>query len=171
MTRLLAVLCTVLVVGACSGPSDQYSQLANRPDIEQIHEEYLGMLGNIRDELVAKIGITPWQPNDELFRASMCGEFNDIGADGEKRRYSSGHSPGNLPDARWGEAVKLVESIANQHGFKLHGAVIDRPGDHEVTFGNDWGAELLFGTAKNTTLSVSSGCHLTREAYQRGAPK
>ncbi|MFC0106700.1 LppA family lipoprotein [Kibdelosporangium aridum] len=149
---------------------EQYAELKKRPDIEQVHEEYTKMLEEIRTELVARIGIQPWQPKADPWGASMCGEFNDVGADGEKRRYSSGHSPGNLPDAKWDEALKLVESIAAQHGFKLHGAVVDKPGDHEFTFGNAWGGELLFGTAKNTTLSVSTGCHLTRAAYQRGTP-
>jgi hypothetical protein len=154
-----------------SSKDEQYAELRKRPDIEQVHTEYLQMLEQIRGELVARIGIAAWIPKDDPWGASMCGEFNAVGADGEKRSYSSGRSPGNLPDAKWDEALKLVESIATQHGFKLHGAVIDKPGDHEFTFGNDWGAELLFGTAKNTTLSVSTGCHLTREAYQRGTPK
>ncbi|RSM85054.1 hypothetical protein DMH04_18975 [Kibdelosporangium aridum] len=148
---------------------EQFAELMKRPDIEQIHDEYQKLLERIRNELVAKIGIAPWVPKDEPFGGSGCMEFPDI-SDTNKRRYSSGHSPGNLPDAKWPDAVKLVESIAGEHGFKLHGAVVDRPNDHEVTFGNDWGGELLFGTAINTTLSVSSGCHLSRAAKERGTP-
>ncbi|MCE7011345.1 LppA family lipoprotein [Kibdelosporangium philippinense] len=155
-----------------SSKNEQFTELAKRPDIEQINGEYERMLEQIRDQLVAEIGITAWVPDENPRRASLCGaEFNDVGGDGEVRLYSSGHSPGNLPDAKWADALKLVESIVGQHGFKLHGAVVDRPGDHEVTFGNDWGAELLFGTAKNTTLSITTGCHLTQEAHQRGTPK
>ncbi|CAM3710434.1 LppA family lipoprotein [Kibdelosporangium persicum] len=148
---------------------EQYAELLKRPDIEQIHDEYTKMLEEIRNELVAQIGIAPWVPKDEPFSGSGCAEFSDL-SEAHKRRYSSGHSPGNLPDARWADAVKLVESIAGRHGFKLHGAVVDRPSDHEVTFGNDYGAELLFGTAANTTLSVSTGCHLTKAAKERGKP-
>ncbi|ALG11177.1 hypothetical protein AOZ06_33690 [Kibdelosporangium phytohabitans] len=173
--RFAGFLCTaLLLVGACDSKGgsmtkdEQFAELMKRPDIEQIEADYLKLLEDIRTELVARTGIAQWVPKDEPITGSGCGDFPGIG--GNVRRYSSGHSPGNLPDAKWQDAVELVESIAGRQGFKLHGAVVDRPDDHEVTLGNDYGAELLFGTAANTTLSISTGCHLTRAAKQRGTP-
>lgn len=151
---------------------EPYAELRKRPDLEQTEADARKMLDEIRGELVSRIGIAPWEPGKgEAYTGSACGgDFQNI-AGAEKRRFSSGRSPGNLPDAKWGEAVELVKSIAGRYGFDKHGVVVDRPSDHEVTFGNDYGAELWFGTAVNTTLSLTTGCHLTREAHQRGTPQ
>lgn len=81
---------------------------------------------------------------------------------------TSGISPGNLSDADWSRATVLVADLATQHGFGAATVVVDRPGDHEVSFPCEYGGELLFGAAANTTLSLTTGCHLTREAYLRG---
>ncbi|MBP2325369.1 hypothetical protein JOF56_005754 [Kibdelosporangium banguiense] len=150
---------------------EAYAELRKRPDLEQTEADARKMLDEIRAELVSRIGIAPWEPGKgEAYTGSACGgDFQNIpGA--EKRRFSSGRSPGNLPDAKWAEALELVKSIAGRYGFNRQGTVVDRPSDHEVTFGNDYGAELWFGTAVNTTLSLTTGCHLTREAHQRGTP-
>lgn len=62
--------------------------------------------------------------------------------------------------------------MAQKDGFnpqpqRLH----DAPGSHDAVFHNvhDDG-EISFGTAQNTSLSASIGCHLTAEAKRRGAP-
>jgi hypothetical protein len=175
--RLIVLACTILLlVGACDSKGgsmskdEQFAELLKRPDIEQVQADYLRMMADIRDALVEQIGIAAWQPKEkDAISGSACGDYPEL-SDGHIRRFSSGSSPGNLPDAKWQEAVDLVGSIAGRHGFKNPGAVVDRPGDHEVSFSNEYGAELLFGTAANTTLSISTGCHLSREAHQRGTP-
>jgi hypothetical protein len=175
--RLFALLCTLLLLaGACDSKGgsmskdEQYAELLKRPDLEQTEADARKMLDEIRGELVSRVGIAPWEPGKgEAYTGSACGDFPNISG-AEKRRFSSGRSPGNLPDAKWAEAVELVKSIAGRYGFDQQGTVVDRPGDHEVTFGNNYGAELWFGTAVNTTLSLTTGCHLTREAHQRGTP-
>jgi hypothetical protein len=48
--------------------------------------------------------------------------------------------------------------------------VKDQPSDHYATFRDPFGAEITFGTAVNTVLTVRTGCHLTAEAKQRGTP-
>lgn len=172
----LALLCSACGVGAdpkgeSVEPSEQFSALLQRPDIERMEATYLTMLETIRAELVAEFGLAEWQPAEGGPSGSGCGgDFSDIGADGEIRRYSSGISPGNLPDEEWAAAVGVVAATAARNGFAPPGIVVDRPGDHEVSLRDDFGAELLFGTARNTTLSVSTGCHLTRDAHERGTP-
>lgn len=177
--RLLAVLaCAILLlVGACDSKGDsmsskdeQFAELRKRPDIEQVQSDYLAMLADIRTALVDRIGTAAWRPKEkDAITGSACGDHPDL-PDAHIRRLSSGTSPGNLPDAKWQEAVDLVGSIAARHGFGNPGTVVDRPNDHEVSFSNEYGAELLFGTAANTTLSISTGCHLSKEAHQRGTP-
>jgi hypothetical protein len=150
---------------------EQIAELLTRPDLEQTEADARKMLDEIRAELVSRLAIAPWEPGKgEAYTGSACGgDFQNI--DGaEVRRFSSGRSPGNIPDAKWAEAVDLVKSIAGRYGFGEPGIVVDRPSDHEVTFRNNYGAELWFGTAANTTLSLTTGCHLTREAHQRGKP-
>ncbi|WP_407919867.1 LppA family lipoprotein [Haloechinothrix halophila] len=58
----------------------------------------------------------------------------------------------------------------SKHGFGEPKTVADRRGDHEVAIYDRYGAELIVGTAKNTILSLSTGCHLSRDAHRRGTP-
>lgn len=172
----LAALCVVCgpsvdPKGGSVGAEEQFATLMQRPDIEEAQARYLRMLAAIRDEMVAGFGIAAWRPAEGGPSGSACGaDFPDVGADGEVRRFSSGMSPGNLPDDKWPAAVAEVAEIAATYGFAAPRVVVDRPGDHEVSLRDDYGAELLFGTARNTTLSVSTGCHLTKSAHDRGAP-
>ncbi|WP_246258127.1 LppA family lipoprotein [Amycolatopsis anabasis] len=170
----LACALAVALTGCGSGEpkgdamNAQFAELRKRPDIEQAESAYQGMLTEIRDRLVREVGIAAWQPPGEPVSASgYVGDLSAIGRDGEIRRYSSGISPGNLPDAEWARAVALVRETAQRQGFGEPAVVGDRPGDHEVSFPHPSCTELLFGTAANTTLSLSTGCHLTAEAHRR----
>jgi hypothetical protein len=174
-----AMLCALtLLLGGCTGEepkgdavNKQFAELMKRPDIEQAEAEYQDMLASIREKLAGEIGIAPWIPKDTQPSASACGgEFTEITTEGQRRFYSSGRSPGNLPDAQWPRAVALVSETAHQHGFGAPEIIVDRPGDHEVLYKGTTGAELIFGTGTNTTLSMTTGCHLTAEAHKRGAP-
>jgi hypothetical protein len=149
--------------------AELFDELARRPDIEVIDTRYRGMLAAIRDTLVAELGLPPWLPPGSPVNSSTgTGPFARLGGDGEIRRYSSGRSPGTVSDVDWPRATAIVTVLAGQHGFAAPTVVVDRPGDHEVSLRDEYGGELLFGTAANTTLSLRTGCHLTREAYLRG---
>lgn len=177
---LTALVCaaTLLLSGCDSekAKDDQvnayFSELMQRPDIEQMQADYLAMLEEIRGRLVKDIGIESFIPDpDGPISASACpGDLSALSSDAEVRRYRSGRSPGNISDADWPRALKLVAEVAAEQGFDTVTPVIDKPGDHEVAISHPYGAELIFGTAKNTILSLSTGCHLTREAHQRGRP-
>lgn len=146
-----------------------FAELNRRPDIEAIDARYRGLLAAVRDKLVVEIGVRPWLPADGSVNASIgTGPFAWLGGDGEIRRYASGISPGNVSDVDWPRATAIVAELARPHGFGAPTIVVDRPGDHEVSFPGEYGGELLFGTAVNTSLSLITGCHLTREAYLRG---
>lgn len=178
--HLTVVICAValLVSGCESDPPEGsevnqfFTELRQRPDIEQMQADYLAMLERIQNKLVDEIGIRPFPPEEEEpISASACpGDLSAVHG-GEVRSYQFGASPGNIPDADWPRALKLVTELAGKHGFTQAKPVVDRPGDHEVSITDRYGAELIFGTAKNTILSLSTGCHLTREAHQRGKPE
>lgn len=149
--------------------NELFSTMMQLPDIETMESKYQGLLATIRERLVAEIGIRPWQQSGQMVSGSGCGgDLSALRGDGEIRRYRSGKSPGNIADADWPRALRLVASIAQEQGFGGPATVVDRAGDHEVSLKDQYGAELLFGTAVNTTLSLSTGCHLTREARDRG---
>ncbi|WP_020669313.1 LppA family lipoprotein [Amycolatopsis nigrescens] len=175
---LAACLAAPLLLGGCTaekpegaGVDASFAELMKRPDIEQAEAEYQGLLATIREKLVTDIGIAAWVPSDDEPSAAGCGDkFPGLGADGQTRFYRSGKSPGNLPDADWPRAVSLTAELARQHGFGEPAVNVDRPADHEVILRHPNGAELIFGTANNTTLALSTGCHLTAEAHKRGAP-
>lgn len=177
---LTALVCaaTLLVSGCDSekAKDDQvnayFSELMKRPDLEQMQTDYLAMLERIQKKLVSDMGIKPFPPDDEEpISASACpGDLSVLSSDGEVRRYQFGASPGNISDADWPRALNLVTELAGKQGFERVTPIIDKPGDHEVSIKDRYGAELIFGTAKNTILSLSTGCHLTREAHQRGKP-
>ncbi|HEY8458501.1 MAG TPA: LppA family lipoprotein [Actinopolymorphaceae bacterium] len=134
--------------------------LLERPDIETVHRRCLDMLHDIREALVTELGVRPWDNGVVLANGSTVGgTAAGVGGEAEVRRYHGGVSPGNLPDAQWPRAVDVVSRLARRYGFDNPVVVVDRPGDHEVSFADEYGAELLFGTAANTTLSLATGCH------------
>lgn len=149
--------------------AELFDELTRRPDIDVVDTRYRGMLDAIRDKLVAEIGLPPWIPTGNPVNASVGrGPFARLGGDGEIRRFTSGISPGTVSDVDWPRATAIVAELAGPFGFAAPTVVVDRPGDHEVSLPGEYGGELLFGTAVNTTLSLTTGCHLTREAYLRG---
>lgn len=149
--------------------AELFDELSRRPDIEVVDARYQGLLAAVRDTLVAELGLHPWIPSDKPVNTSIgSGPYARLGGDGEIRRYSSGRSPGNVSDVDWPRATAIVAELAGQYGFAAPTVVVDRPGDHEVSLRGEYAGVLLFGTAANTTLSLTTGCHLTREAYLRG---
>ncbi|EIE99182.1 LppA family lipoprotein [Saccharomonospora glauca] len=148
-----------------------FDELLGRPDIETVQRDYLALLDLIRDRLVSDFGIAPFVLDAaEPVTGSACpGEFSTV-REAEVRHIAASRSPGNLPDEAWPRAVELVTELAAEKGFTDPRTVVDRPGDHEVALYDQYGAELIFGTAKNTIISLSTGCHLTSEAHRRGTP-
>lgn len=166
-----------LVVGGCDSSSSEddvnemFNKLMQRPDIEAVQADYFALLERIRTRLVDELGIKAFIPDKEPFSGAACpGEMSDV-KEAQVRFYPSAQSPGTISDADWPRAVEVVTEITSKNGFGEPKTVVDRQGDHEVAIYDDYGAELIFGTAKNTIVGLSTGCHLTREAHERGKPK
>lgn len=181
-TSLLAALAATaaLVVGGCDNTSgasednvnEMFSQLMQRPDIETVQAGYLALLEQIRARLVDDLGLKAFIPEtEEPISGSACPGPMSAVSDAQVRHYTSGFSPGSISDADWPRAVEIVTGITSQHGFGTPKTVVDRHGDHEIAIYDTYGAELIFGTANNTILSLATGCHLTHEAKKRGKPE
>jgi hypothetical protein len=147
-----------------------FEELMRRPNLTQAEADYQLMFQTIRERLVAEVGVADWVPDEEPISGSACGGALSNLEGAEVRRYDAGMSPGNLPDAKWDQAVAIVTAVAGQHGFGAPRVIVNRPGDHEVAFRNTYRGELLFGTGANTILGGTTGCHLTEEAHRRGTP-
>jgi predicted LppA-like lipoprotein len=134
------------------------SLLQQRPSIEEISERYEQMQQRLLDRLDAEVGPLSWAVSDPVSRAG-CTEFPDI-FDAESWVLQSWRAPGNLPDARWPQAVAVVEEITREYGFGEPEIIVNRSGDHEITGNDQYGAVYQFGTAANTVLMITTGCHL-----------
>ncbi len=173
--KVIAGIATMLVVAGCSNATketdmlkDGFDELMRRPNLTQMETDYQGMLQTVRERLVAEVGIAGFAPAREPRSETFCGD-DLTNLDGALELYlNAGVSFGNLPDARWEQAVAIVAAVTRQHGFGEPKVVIDGPGDHEVSFRGKYGGSLLFGTGGGTILTVYTGCHLTEEAHSRG---
>ena len=147
---------------------DAFDALMKRPNLTQVDNDYQVMFETIRERLTAELGLAPWVPDDEPVSGSSCGGGVSNLDGAEVRRYDAGMSPGNLPDSQWDRAVAVVTEVAGQHGFGAPKVIVSGPSDHEVSYRDTYNGELLFGTGANTILGGSTGCHLTKDAHERG---
>ncbi|MGH3799559.1 MAG: LppA family lipoprotein [Pseudonocardiaceae bacterium] len=173
MRRLAAVLAlTVLMVGCGIARwgedtvEEKLATLAQRPTIEAIRATYETMQARLRDRLSAEVGPLQWV-NDENFSGAGCADFPNVG--GHSLTLDRWTSEGNLPDAQWDRAVRIVAEVTGEYGFGAPRVVVNRPSDHEITATDRYGGHYLFGTAANTVLMVSTGCHLPANAHPRTA--
>ncbi|GAA2811738.1 LppA family lipoprotein [Saccharopolyspora taberi] len=170
--KALPLIAGGALLAACATPSapndegpmeDPRAALRQRPSIEEISARYDQMQQRLRDRLSAEVGAAGWEVSAPVSRAG-CTELPEV-HDAESWVLDSWKSPGNLPDAEWSRAVAIVGEVTGEYGFGAPEAVVDRPGDHEITAKDPFGAVYQFGTASNTMLMVSTGCHLLRSAH------
>ena len=176
-SRAAASILILIVVAGCSTTAKEsdtmnqaFDMLMKRPNLTQVDATYQSMFTTIRERLVSEVGVADWAPDREPTSGSSCGGNISNLQGAETRLYNAGTSPGNLPDASWDRAVAIVTEVSGQHGFGAPRVVVSGPSDHEVSFRDPYNGELLFGTGANTVLGGSTGCHLTKEAHDRGAP-
>jgi hypothetical protein len=171
--RAIGCLLTVLTVSGCgasqeSAMNDAFDTLMKRPNLSVVEADHQAMYETIRTRLVAEIGVSAWLPDAEPVSGGFCARPLSNLEGGQERLYNAGSSAGNLPDARWDQAVAIVTEVSKSHGFGPAEVVVSRPADHEVQFHDQYRGYLIFGTGYNTVLAGGTGCHLTKEAHQRG---
>jgi hypothetical protein len=176
IVRILGCILTTLSVAGCSSEKMQeyrmgnaFDELMKRPNLTVVEADYQSMYQTIQGRLVAEVGVSAWVPDAEPIGGSACaGDLSHL-EDARERLYSPGMSPGNLPDAKWDQAVAIVTQVAGHHGFAAPQVIVSGPSDHEVEFRDQYNGYLVFGTGYNTILFGGTGCHLTEKAHQRGS--
>jgi hypothetical protein len=151
----------------------QYDRLLQRPDIEHATHTYQRALKEIKQALTDKFDLPRWEQRDDTpIDESACGfDFPDIdGRQGVARSINGGFTRAAIPDDRWEEAVSTVTAIAKKYGFQGPERVADKPGNREIRYFDDAGSRLSYGQIKNMSTYISTGCHLTPGAHERGGP-
>jgi hypothetical protein len=176
--QLLALAAALLMAltAACSSPGeftqeetvDAQAKLASRPTSEEMVTRYDQMQQRIRDRIDAELGPHTWfQANDGA--ESTCGFDFPTSLGGRTVHLPLWGFEGNIPDQDWPRARQLVADIAAKYGFASAGAQIDTPGRHDAGgIDTTLGAYYRFGTAVNTSIQVTTGCHLPAEAANAG---
>lgn len=177
---------TVLIATACGSlgsenhpmnqpdaATQQFQQLMQRPDIDQVTASYEDMYRKIREQITANFAELSWKETRPPSNTACGEQFGAIDVAGRMDAKESGlgnwTANGNLDDSQWMQASEEVRTIAQEHGFDAGRTTVNRPNDHEIVFFDRYGAELNFGSAVRTTLLLRTGCHLTPEAKQRGS--
>jgi Lipoprotein confined to pathogenic Mycobacterium len=174
VSRVIAGIMTMLIVTGCSSATrennnmeDAFNELMKGPNINAAGADYESMLRTIRQRLVTEVGVAPWIPGDEPVSESACSGARSNLDEAGIRYFEAEMSPGNLPDARWVQAVAIVSEVAKAHGFAPEASSVN-PGSHRIEFRNAGGGQLRFANQASTILGGSTGCHLTEEAHNRG---
>lgn len=139
----------------------QDGQLRERPSLEAEQARLTAVRDEVRDRLAEELGLTVWSEADQG-NAAGCADFPD----------SSGYTAflptllleGGVPDGSWARAVQVVSTVVGDEGFGAPEVVVDEPGQHEVVLRGERGSLLRFGTMKNATLHLETGCHLPESA-------
>ena len=137
---------------------DPSAQLARRPTSAQMVTRYEEMQKKIRDQLDAAIGPFPWRSDDPGDRAGCGGDFTNRG--GVVVYLPRWEFTGNIRDADWPRAKEIITTVTAQYGMTTPTLQIDEAGRHTTTgVDPDLGANYDFGTQRNTTMQVTTGCH------------
>jgi hypothetical protein len=178
----------LLALTACTGPdtppenttvdqkTQQFTQLMQRPDIDQATARYEQMSSRIRDAITTAVPtLKPWQITNPVVSSACGNDFAAVDADlrandAVSRSLNNWLADGSIPADTWPQAVTAARAIVKEYGFDDGEVVVDRPSNRTIVFHDQYKAELNFGTAVNTTLLMGTGCHLTAEAKKRGTP-
>jgi hypothetical protein len=148
---------------------DQYTELQRRPSIEDVITRYDTLREQLRDALTTQLGVTSWtkQPGSAS-RTECVREYPQVRAgEAEKQHLDTWFSPTVIAPDKWPQAKSIVSNLAGAQGFTTTKLVIDRPNDLQLDLGDALGAELSFGSAKNTILALTTGCHMAAEVKKK----
>lgn len=172
-TRLAAALLVAVSLTACSGGPQEdrvnaQSELAARPTSEQMISRYEDMLQLVRDRLDTELGPFDWFRIRDDAR-NGCGTAFPSELGGRTVTLAPWGFEAAIPDDQWPRAAQIVADTTAEYGFDTAGLQIDEPGRHTVN-GVDTalGAHYRFGTQVNTSIQVTTGCHLPRTAQNIG---
>jgi Lipoprotein confined to pathogenic Mycobacterium len=164
VARVIVALCCAGLVAGCGQRGegkkveDPQAELDARPTSLEVTARYEEMQQRIRERLDAEFGPFAWKIFRPASESTCAPEFSGLG--GKEVWMPSWGFEGAIPDADWSRAKQIVNEIIAQYGFTSPTLQIDRPGDHETSAADlTLGAQFNLGTAGNTTMQVTTGCH------------
>lgn len=116
--------------------------------------------GGPRDALDTDLGPFDWfRVRDRA--ESTCGVDFPAELGGRNISLAPWGFEGNIPDGKWTRARQIFADIAAEYGFRTGGLQLDEPGRHTASgVDTTLGAQYNFGTDINTSMRVTTGCHL-----------
>lgn len=135
----------------------QNAELRERPTSEAEVARLAEAQAALVAALEADLGLGPWTVSEGR-GSSGCPQYDQ--SDGEIHYLEGLLLTGGVPDAVWPRAADLVADIGGRYDFGPADVVVDAPGEHEIVLRGADGALLRFGTLKNATLQLATGCHL-----------
>jgi hypothetical protein len=148
---------------------DQYAELMRRPSIEEMIIRYDALREQLRSDLTKQLGLGSWaKQSGSASRTECVREYAQVRpGDAEKRHLDTWFSPTAIAPADWEKAKSIVSQVAGAQGFTKTKLVIDRPDDLQLDLADSFGAELSFGSVKNTIIALTTGCHMAVEAKKQ----
>ncbi|WP_026452938.1 LppA family lipoprotein [Saccharomonospora iraqiensis] len=147
-----------------ASPQEKIAELAKRPDIDTVLDQYERIRTEIRERLAEELGLAgEWRrPYNES--ETPCGRpYSDIG-DAVAVQMASSANDTHIPDDEWPRAKELFVEIAGRYGFGDPRVIVNEPGNHEIRVRDRFGGDIMLGTEKATVLSSGTGCHLIQGA-------
>jgi predicted LppA-like lipoprotein len=174
--RLALALLVVLAVAGCEGnevvsefegdEQQQRAELMRRPSLEDASARYQEMLARMRNELTTSFPWMNWRTSQGLTRAG-CAEFKVYKEELETHYLGVWVAYGDLSDADWPRAQQVIADIGRSYGFGEPRIMSDRPGNHEITALDQYGASYSIGAGHNIAINGSTGCHLPQAVKDR----
>lgn len=171
-TLAALVLVACAAAGGCAGTDrptpeervDAEQTLRSRPTLEDTVARYEQMQQTIRARLDAAIGPFPWNRRREGSEGT-CGRDFPVTFGGRNLALPPWGFDGAIPDRHWARAAGIVADTAAEYGFATAGLQIDQPGYHQLNgVDTTLGAHYSLGTEINTSMQVTTGCHLPASA-------
>jgi hypothetical protein len=177
LNRRTLLACIIAIIGLMAGAAcavensgnerkgklerqQQIDELDKRPTIDVAVEQHEEMSKSIRDTMTSELHIPEWI-NDNGSGYYGCNEFGELNENtARKQELDRWYSPGSLSEKQWPKSVEILTRIAANYGFTKIVTTKDTPGDHVVTILDGKNGEIYFASAKNTVLSITTGCHL-----------
>lgn len=159
----LLLLTLLITMTACGGTvrdrEERLAELRARPDQATAAAELRSLVDQVRGRLETELGIDGWFPFGRGPSRSACIGNTDI-KNAEEMGLKNWGRTGPIPDNQWPRAVQILIDVTAPHGFDRPSSPVSRPGQHDVTIRNQYGAEISLGTSVNTSIGGRTGCHL-----------
>lgn len=144
-----------------ASPGGSGGVLEQRRRSAQARADYLALLTEVRAALSAVTPGLRWRTTEPVIDSETgCKTPFDRVPGATIALADSGGAYGGIPDADWARAWSAVKEVAAKHGFGDEHALLDRPGDHQMSVYDAEGAELSVGTGVNTVATIYGACHL-----------